>query len=62
MKTQTIRLLDVFVFGPVIIYAGTQRTLPGWLRAALVVIGTGTIVYNGINYMTHKKTPTRDGV
>ena len=49
-KTQTIRLLDVFVFGPVMILAATK--LPGEnLALALAVIGVGTIVFNGVNYL-----------
>ncbi len=54
MKTQTIRILDVFVFGPVIVYAGTRRKLPAWLRASLIVIGAGTVVYNGYNYLKNR--------
>lgn len=50
MKAQPIRLLDVFVIGPLMIYAGTQSK-PPWLQTALVAIGIGTMFYNGRNYL-----------
>lgn len=50
---QTIRLLDIFGVGPLMIYAGTKaEDLPGWARAALVLFGGTTIVYNGANYLS----------
>ena len=57
MKAQGIRLLDVFVIGPVMIYAASQvkETQP-WLKMVLVGIGIGTIVYNGRNYLLIEQT------
>lgn len=55
-KSQTIRLIDVFIIAPVIIYAGTQKTLPTWLRISLITIGACTLYYNGKNYLVNKKT------
>lgn len=56
-KSQQIRLLDVFVIGPVIIYAGVQyrSKLPQWLSLSLIAIGVGTIAYNGRNYLLNKQ-------
>lgn len=52
MKAQSVRLLDVFVFGPVMLWAGLQRgALPPWARHALIALGIGTVVYNGRNYL-----------
>ena len=49
-KSQLVRLLDVFVFGPLMIAAArSQRS--AYFRTALTVIGIGTIVYNGANYL-----------
>jgi len=49
-KSQLVRLLDVFVFGPLMIAAArSQRS--NYFRTALTVIGIGTIVYNGIHYL-----------
>lgn len=59
-KSQNIRLLDVFVIGPMIIYAGTFKQLPFWLRGGLVVIGVCTIAYNGKNYLVNKKNEKKD--
>lgn len=49
-KTQFIRLLDVFVFGPLMIASGIQQRSQ-YFRAAMILIGTGTILYNGANYL-----------
>ena len=57
-KSQDIRLLDVFVIGPVILYAGVQYKdkLLQWLSVSLIAIGVSTIVYNGRNYLLNKQT------
>lgn len=50
-RAQSVRMLDVFAFGPLMVYAGARSsTLPGWTRSGLVFLGIGTIVYNGINF------------
>ena len=56
MKAQQIRLLDVFVIGPVMVYTTTQlaeRHVA--LRAALQVFGIATILYNGRNYLIKRR-------
>lgn len=53
--TQMIRLIDVFLIGPLLIYTSFQKSLPNWLRLSLLIIGVSTIVYNGNNYLKHKK-------
>ncbi len=51
MKTQQIRLLDVFVLGPLMIRSGllNRRTAPltSWL---MVFAGGATVVFNWQNY------------
>ena len=51
--TQKIRLLDIAVIGPLMIYAGvkSEDELPGWVRAGLILFGVTTIGYNLVNYM-----------
>ena len=49
MKTQTIRLIDVFVLGPFMIWAGTQLKDDG-AKLALLSAGVFTITYNWENY------------
>jgi len=52
MKAQNIRLLDVFVIGPVMVYATTQLGESNkTLGALLKIFGVATIVYNGRNYL-----------
>lgn len=50
-KTQMVRLLDVFVFGPLMIGAAKDQQSP-YFKGALIAIGVGTIVYNAVNYLT----------
>ena len=49
-KTQLIRLLDVFLFGPLMIAAAADQDSK-YFRTALLLVGLGTIVYNGANYL-----------
>lgn len=48
---QNIRLVDVFVLGPAMIWAGTFKALPPVLRIVLIVSGALTMVFNGANYV-----------
>jgi hypothetical protein len=52
MKTQTIRLLDVFAIGPLMMWAGYKLSKDYKVAGpALLVTGLATIVYNGQNYL-----------
>ena len=54
--TQLIRLVDIFVLGPVLIYAGrAQKELSQNARTFLVLSGIGTILFNGWNYLRISK-------
>jgi uncharacterized protein related to proFAR isomerase len=57
-KSQTIRLVDVFVIAPILIYAGVkyQKIMPKALSLSLIAIGVATAVYNGKNYLKNKQT------
>ena len=65
-KGQLMRLLDVFVIGPFMIYAGAQIKDP-YVKTGLIGIGIGTIVQNGKNYLVNEgildvsKLPFIDG-
>lgn len=50
-NVQIVRLADVFLIGPFLIYAGTKKHLAKSIRLGLIGIGVGTILYNGYNYM-----------
>lgn len=52
-----MRLLDVFVYGPLLIFAGILLTGPNgntwwvWIfKIALIILGAGTMAYNWRNY------------
>lgn len=55
-KSQNIRLVDVFVIAPILIYSGVKyrKVLPTWVSVSLVTIGVCTAVYNGKNYLINK--------
>lgn len=49
-KAQGIRLLDVGLLGPLLIYASSRCAGEG-LRTGLLAAGAATIAYNGRNYL-----------
>ncbi len=52
MKSQALRLVDVFVLGPgMIYYAVKWKGPPDLARAALAFTGLMVILYNGSNYL-----------
>lgn len=51
MKSQEVRLLDVWLLGPFMVWAATQRRLPTWAQTTLAIGGIATIVYNLRNYL-----------
>jgi len=53
-KSQLVRLMDVFVFGPLMIQASRTQQKK-YFRSALFLIGIGTILYNGVNYLETRK-------
>jgi hypothetical protein len=51
MKTQTIRLADVFIIGPTMIFGGSKLTKEyPVVGRSLIAMGIGTIIYNWMNY------------
>lgn len=52
LKTQEIRLMDVLILGPFMIWAGLQtKQLPDIAKLLLIGAGIGTVIYNGNNYL-----------
>jgi hypothetical protein len=49
-KSQGIRLMDVFLLGPFMVWAGARSQLPPWARTFLIGAGVATILYNAWNY------------
>jgi hypothetical protein len=54
MKSQTVRLADVFVIGPAMIAIGSRAGLSETERAFLIGTGFLTIIYNAANYFNAK--------
>jgi len=54
-RYQAIRLVDVFVLAPSILYASTFKQIPGYIRLILLVSGVATLVFNGANYLDIQK-------
>lgn len=52
-KSQMVRLLDVFVLGPFMIWYALQSwgMMPDVAVTPLLLLGILTIVYNGVNYL-----------
>lgn len=51
---QTVRVLDVFVVAPFLIYAG-KKSNDKVIRYGLIGLGILTALYNGLNYLNDKK-------
>ena len=56
IKSQTVRLGDVFIFGPILILASMQtKPLSGRFKFFLLSAGIGTIIYNLHNYVQEER-------
>ena len=55
-KTQWIRLADVAIIGPAMIFSATKKEPPQWLKAGMMVAGIATILYNLTNFLDVQKT------
>lgn len=55
-KTQAVRLVDVFLLGPFMVYAATLLPRDHQLtRLVLAGAGIATVLYNGQNYLAHQQ-------
>ena len=55
LDVQNVRLLDIFVVAPFLIYTSTLKGNPSWVRLSLFTLGVATLVYNGHNYLKAKE-------
>lgn len=55
---QTMRFLDVFVIGPLMLLISSDSHLSKGERATLTAIGIGTILYNGYQYVQERDRAT----
>ena len=54
-KSQWIRLADVAIIGPAMIYSAMQTRPPAWVRSGMVIAGVATILYNLVNFLANQK-------
>jgi len=50
-KAQSVRLLDVAVFGPLMLFSAMNKTPPKWVQLGMLAVGAGTILYNLSNFV-----------
>jgi len=50
VKAQGVRLADIFIFGPLMLYAGMGKDTPQWVKVGMLLLGGGTIIYNLVNF------------
>ena len=59
-KSQMVRLYDVFLLAPFLLYMGYKaKGINKWERGLIYLIGISTIVYNRRNYLKNKKNETK---
>ena len=51
-KTGFVRLLDIIFIGPYLIFLSKQQKTQN-AKSLLLIIGVGTILYNGANYLKY---------
>jgi hypothetical protein len=52
VKSQNIRLVDVLLLGPFMVWFGlAAKDVHGVARGVMIASGAGTILYNGANYL-----------
>lgn len=55
VKAQAVRMGDILLFGPLMIMGAFGKEPPQWMRAAMLIIGVGTILYNAANFIEIEK-------
>ena len=53
MKSQTVRLADVYLIAPFMIYAAGK--LKGNNQKIMLALGFATLIYNGLNFIKYEK-------
>ena len=55
LDVQNVRIADVFVVAPFLIYTATMKHSPKWVRASLLFLGLATLGYNGYHFIEEQK-------
>lgn len=50
-KAQPVRLFDVFILAPALVYVSNTEKLSPNMSNFLLLVGLGTAVFNGYNYV-----------
>ena len=54
-KSQLVRLIDVFLLGPFMIWFGVIATgVSNIFKAIMIFFGIATVIYNGWNYLVNE--------
>lgn len=53
ISRQNVRLIDVFIIAPFLIYAA-NKTQDKTIKGGLLIIGISTAVYNAVHYFDEK--------
>jgi len=54
VKSQGVRMFDVAMLGPFMVWYAARSCAPKWARPLLAVAGLGTMLYNWRNYQKIK--------
>ena len=57
VKSQTVRLIDVYAWGPLMIYGAMSPNLPPIFRQLLAFTGASTVTYNARNFIRLRDFP-----
>lgn len=52
-KKQWVRLFDIFLFAPALLYIAMKGNLNSTMKAVLVIMALGTIIYNGYFFIKY---------
>lgn len=55
LKSQTVRIADIVLYGPFMIYVASKYDLSNRDKILLTLLGIGTVTYNLNNYLKYNK-------
>ena len=55
LNVQNIRLIDVFIIAPFLLYVSSKKELSPMVRLTLFTFGSLTLLYNANNYLINKQ-------
>lgn len=55
VQKQYVRLFDIFLFAPILIGIGWSGKMNNNIRAILIIMGVGTLIYNGYYFLKYRQ-------